>query len=260
MFQTLYSIQKRCLKNCPLSKLTPTQQGRPKSASKPYKSLRPQARLRRHRCPRQTTRRPANHTRRPRLVTSPLPHPQPSTNHPPKRGGFVIWRAAAHYPSLITHVFSVCTPYTAPHKEYLSTEALVKGPLPQFAYQLHLASGEVEKSVNDEASIRQFLKGLYGARGPGGEVAFDPEKGVIKENLPKIGESRILNGEVCCCFCCYSGGGGGGRSLMCEEIANGQNRSSSTMSSSTRVMVSILHVRLPLLSSFLLYPANYNPL
>jgi soluble epoxide hydrolase/lipid-phosphate phosphatase len=108
----------------------------------------------------------------------------------------VVWRAAQWYPELVSHVFSVCTPYTAPHKEYFSTEDLVKGPLPQFAYQLHLASGEVEKSVKDKQSIRQFLKGLYGARGPKGELAFDPEKGVLPENLPIIGESRILNGKV----------------------------------------------------------------
>lgn len=68
--------------------------------------------------------------------------------------------------------------------------------MPQFAYQIHLASGEVEKSVKDEQSIRQFLRGMYGARGPNGELAFDPEKGVLAENLPKIGESRILNGKV----------------------------------------------------------------
>lgn len=37
---------------------------------------------------------------------------------------------------------------------------------------------------------------MYGARGPNGELAFDPEKGVLAENLPKIGESRILNGKV----------------------------------------------------------------
>jgi hypothetical protein len=129
-----------------------------------------------------------------------------------QRGGFVVWRAAQWYPDLISHVFSVCStfppnirphmlnsdkaPYTAPHKDYYSTEQLVKGPLPQFAYQLHLASGEVEKSVNDETTIRQFLKGTYGAKGPNGELVFDPEKGIIASNLSKVGESRILNGEV----------------------------------------------------------------
>jgi soluble epoxide hydrolase/lipid-phosphate phosphatase len=108
----------------------------------------------------------------------------------------VVWRAAQWHPELVSHVFSVCTPYTAPRPEYFSVEDLVKGPLPQFAYQLHLASGEVEKSVKDEQSIRQFLKGVYGGRGPNGELAFDPEKGVLVDNLPKIGESRLLNGEV----------------------------------------------------------------
>lgn len=72
----------------------------------------------------------------------------------------------------------------------------MKGPLPQFAYQLHLASGEVEKSVHDPTTIRQFLKGTWGAKGPNGELAFDPEKGIVVENLSKVGESRILNGEV----------------------------------------------------------------
>ncbi|KAF2678198.1 alpha/beta-hydrolase [Lentithecium fluviatile CBS 122367] len=111
-------------------------------------------------------------------------------------GGFVVWRAAQWHPELVTHVFSVCTPYTPPHKEYISLEDLVKNQLPQFAYQLHLASGEVEKIVNDEQSIRQFLKGMYGGRGPNGEYSFDPRKGVLVENLPMIGDSKLLNGEI----------------------------------------------------------------
>jgi soluble epoxide hydrolase / lipid-phosphate phosphatase len=100
------------------------------------------------------------------------------------------------YPELVSRVFSVCTPYTAPHKDYVSLEDIVKGPLPQFGYQIHLASGEVEKSVNSEDSIRQFLRGVYGARTPEGETSFDPVEGVLLKNLPKIGESRLLNGKV----------------------------------------------------------------
>jgi len=111
-------------------------------------------------------------------------------------GGFVVWRCAQWHPELVSHVFSVCTPYTPPHKDYLSLEDLVKGVLPQFAYQIHLASGEVEKSINDEQSIRQFLKGMFGGRGPNGETCFDPNEGVLVDNLPKIGESRLLHGKV----------------------------------------------------------------
>jgi hypothetical protein len=112
------------------------------------------------------------------------------------RGGFVVWRAAQWHSELVTHVFSVCTPYSAPQETFISTEDLVKGPLPQFAYQLHLASGEVEKTINDEKSIRQFLKGMYGGKGPDGEVVFEPEKGVLLKNLEKVGDNRLLNGEV----------------------------------------------------------------
>jgi soluble epoxide hydrolase/lipid-phosphate phosphatase len=70
--------------------------------------------------------------------------------------------------------------------------------LPQFGYQIHLASGDVEKHVKDEQSIRQFLKSTYGGRTPSGEVAFDPNKGLLFEKLPHIGESKILNGKVSC--------------------------------------------------------------
>lgn len=120
-----------------------------------------------------------------------------------RRNGIQIWFptsflcAVRSFPLSSSRANQSCTaPYTAPHKEYFSTEQLVKGPLPQFAYQLHLASGEVEKIVNDETTIRQFLKGTYGAKGPNGELVFDPEKGIVAENLSKVGESRILNGEV----------------------------------------------------------------
>lgn len=112
-------------------------------------------------------------------------------------GGTKWKRLISHrYPQLISHVFSICTPYTPPHQEYISTEQLAQGDLPQLAYQIHLASGEVEKSVNSEQLIRQFLKGLYGGKGPNGESAFDPTRGVLTEHLPIIGESRLLNGKV----------------------------------------------------------------
>ena len=78
----------------------------------------------------------------------------------------------------------------------MSIEDLANGPLPQFGYQIHLASGEVEKIVKDETTIRQFLQGMYGGKGPNDEPVFVPEKGVVAENLGLVGESRILNGKV----------------------------------------------------------------
>ncbi|OCK75699.1 alpha/beta-hydrolase [Lepidopterella palustris CBS 459.81] len=108
-------------------------------------------------------------------------------------GGFVVWRTAEWHHELVTHVFSVCTPYTEPQKHYYSTEDLVKGPLPQFGYQLQLAGVEVEAKIQSKEKIRQFLNGMYGGKGPNGELAFDPAKGLLFENLPKLGKGKFFS-------------------------------------------------------------------
>ncbi|MCJ1400949.1 hypothetical protein MMC11_004160 [Xylographa trunciseda] len=81
----------------------------------------------------------------------------------------------------------------APSKRYVSLEDAVKTVLPQFGYQIHLGSGEVEKAIVSKAQIRQFLNGLYGGQGPNGEIAFSAEKGVIFDSLSKLGPSPLLS-------------------------------------------------------------------
>jgi soluble epoxide hydrolase/lipid-phosphate phosphatase len=110
----------------------------------------------------------------------------------------VIWRTVLWHPELVSHVFSVCTTYDAPKKEYLDLESLVKNVLPQFGYQIHLASGEVEKHVNTRESIRNWLSGMYGARGPNRETVFTPKDGVLFENIPKVAGVKcpLLSDEV----------------------------------------------------------------
>jgi pimeloyl-ACP methyl ester carboxylesterase len=115
-------------------------------------------------------------------------------------GGMIVWRAALWHPKLVSHVFSVCTPYAAPQKTYASTEDLVKGGLPQFGYQLHLASPEVEQSITTPEQIRQFISGIFGGHGPNGEVVFDPRTGVLLDNLPKVGKARLVSDEVRCLY------------------------------------------------------------
>jgi len=101
------------------------------------------------------------------------------------------------FPELVSHIFSVATPYTPPELNYISIEELVNGTTPQFGYQIQLASGEVEKRISSRQDIRQFLRGMFGGRGPKNEVVFTPNKGVIYENLPKIGPSPIITEKVC---------------------------------------------------------------
>ena len=78
-------------------------------------------------------------------------------------GGLVVYRAAQWYPELVSHVFSVATPYSGPSDQWMSTEQLANGPLPNFGYQLQLGSEDqkVEKVVQGEKRIRKWLTGMY---------------------------------------------------------------------------------------------------
>jgi soluble epoxide hydrolase/lipid-phosphate phosphatase len=109
-------------------------------------------------------------------------------------GGMIIWRMAQWHPDLVSHVFSVCSPYQRPHKTYHSTEEIAK-VAPRFGYQLHLAGPEVEGRIKTKEDIRKWLNGMFGARGPNRESIFDPVKGVLFENLDKIGKTRLLSDE-----------------------------------------------------------------
>ena len=65
--------------------------------------------------------------------------------------------------------------------------------MPFWGYQIQLASGEVEKHVQTKDEIRHFLIGLYGGKGPDGELGFDVEKGLLFENLPKLDKTELLD-------------------------------------------------------------------
>ncbi|MCJ1362533.1 hypothetical protein MMC16_001637 [Acarospora aff. strigata] len=108
-------------------------------------------------------------------------------------GGAIVYRVALWYPDFVTHLFAVCTPYWVPTKDSKPLEELVKTRLPNFTYQLQLASGEIEKHIQSKEEIKQFLNALYGGRGPNGEVGFIPEQGVLLENLPKLKPGRLLS-------------------------------------------------------------------
>lgn len=111
-------------------------------------------------------------------------------------GGFVVYRTAQWYPELVTHVFSVCTPYAPPTDRFISASELADGPLPQFRYQIQLAGPEVEANIRTRDEIRQFLKGLYGGKSEHGRPCFRPESGVDFEELKTAGASPLLDGQV----------------------------------------------------------------
>lgn len=112
------------------------------------------------------------------------------------RGGAIVYRVALWYPEFVTHLFAVGTPYLAPSKDLEPLEELVKTKLPNFGYQLQLASGDVEKVITSRDELRQFLNALYGGKGPNGEVGFTVQEGLLVQNLPKLGPSPVISEKV----------------------------------------------------------------
>ncbi|TVY18558.1 Bifunctional epoxide hydrolase 2 [Lachnellula arida] len=105
-------------------------------------------------------------------------------------GGAVVYRTALRYPKLISAFFSVSTPYFPLRKEYAPLTAR-----PNFNYQIQFASGEVEKHVVGEEKLGQLLSGIFGGRTPSGETLFNPNIGIVYDNLPRVGPSPLLSKE-----------------------------------------------------------------
>lgn len=110
-------------------------------------------------------------------------------------GGAIVYRVAHYYPDLISAVFSICTAYAPPTLKYEPLVQFVKTKLPNFAYQIHFASGEIEQHVRSKDEIRQFLNNLYGARTPEGEVAFNATGRVDLEKQRRVVRNIFLDDD-----------------------------------------------------------------
>lgn len=93
-------------------------------------------------------------------------------------GGAIVYRVAQYYPRLVSHVFSVCTPFFPPSPKFEPLHMLVNMRLPNFRYQEHFASGRIEERLQSKDEIKSFLNGLFGARTKDGKTAFQAEGGV----------------------------------------------------------------------------------
>jgi soluble epoxide hydrolase/lipid-phosphate phosphatase len=87
-------------------------------------------------------------------------------------------------------------PYSAPHKQFVEPELLVK-LIPSFKYQLQLASPVAERVIDaSPENLRQFLNGMYGGKGPDGEHIFTTDVGVHEEHMGKMGPAKLLTPEL----------------------------------------------------------------
>ncbi|EQL03234.1 epoxide hydrolase [Ophiocordyceps sinensis CO18] len=111
-------------------------------------------------------------------------------------GGAFVWRAALWHPQLIKAVFSICTPYNAPSKDYFDLkDVIAAGNLKNLAYQLQLRGPHVESKLQGQDNIRLFLNGMHGGVGPQGEYGFSTDSGVLFDMLPKLRHPKSMTGE-----------------------------------------------------------------
>ena len=73
---------------------------------------------------------------------------------------------------------------------------MVETSLPQFRYQIQLASGKVEERIQSKEQVKTFLNALYGGKGPNGEIGFDVRKGALFYNLPKLKNTSLMSEEM----------------------------------------------------------------
>ncbi|KAI9930463.1 hypothetical protein ASPWEDRAFT_461745 [Aspergillus wentii DTO 134E9] len=110
-------------------------------------------------------------------------------------GAALAYRVALWHPDLVSHVFTVCVPFTAPTRKYIPLNEFVETIAPHFAYQLQFQSGDLEKAIQTEDDIKRFLSAMYGGKTEEKDVAFYAEYGVVLDNLPRLQPSRLLSDE-----------------------------------------------------------------
>ena len=72
----------------------------------------------------------------------------------------------------------------------------MKSGMSNWGYQLHLASGEVERRITTKADIKMFLNAMYGGLSAQGEPGFDFATGPLYERLPSLERTLLVEEEV----------------------------------------------------------------
>ncbi|KAH0827727.1 hypothetical protein AYO21_08898 [Fonsecaea monophora] len=110
-------------------------------------------------------------------------------------GGGVVYRVALYKPHLVSHIFSICTPFFPPSPVYEPLPVTVAERLHNFGYQVHFATGEVEEAVQSRTEIRQFLANMFGARTAERVKAFSAERGLLLDLQRRVTKSILLSEE-----------------------------------------------------------------
>lgn len=108
----------------------------------------------------------------------------------------MAYRLALWYPQLVTHLISVCAPYSKPAKHFVPLEEYIKqGKAMNFGYQLKLAGGQVD-GITSKHQIKQFLSAAYGGEREDGKPGFSVKHGLDIENLSNLQATKLVSDAV----------------------------------------------------------------
>ncbi|KAL4783261.1 alpha/beta-hydrolase [Aspergillus varians] len=111
-------------------------------------------------------------------------------------GAILAWRFAIYHPELIRAIFSFCIPFMPPLPVVVSLEQAVER-VPQFKYQLQLASGVAEAiAMKSRAHLSGFLRSCFGAVTAEGLPGFDVSVGLVEERLETVGASPLVGEDI----------------------------------------------------------------
>lgn len=105
----------------------------------------------------------------------------------------MAYRLALWYPQLVTHLISVCTPYSKPSQHFVTLEEYIK--VTNFGYQLKLAGGQID-GITSKQQIKQFLNAAYGGQGQDGTPGFSIQHGLNFENLSHLQPTKLVSDAV----------------------------------------------------------------
>ena len=106
----------------------------------------------------------------------------------------VVYRMYNHHPTRISHLVTICAPYTPPMPSYLPIEQIVK-ILPNFTYQIALCDPQTEQDLQTKDAVRSFLKGVIRLPNEKSGSKFNVPKDIVK-SLGDMPPSKIMSEEV----------------------------------------------------------------
>lgn len=105
----------------------------------------------------------------------------------------MAYRLALWHPRLVTHLFSICTPYFKPAKRYVPLEEYLKqGKATNFGYQLKLRDGQID-GITSKHQIKQVLNAAYSGEGQDVTRGFSIQHGFDIENLSNLKPTKLVS-------------------------------------------------------------------